>query len=97
MAVSYLINKLQPLPFVTPVVVSLNPPFEPRPERVLRRMVSWHPLLDSAAVQAQSQIVDLQGRRNTWFAGAWLGYGFHEDGLRSAHAVAERIARSGHA
>jgi len=96
-AVSYLINKLQPLPFNTPVVVSLNPPFEPRPERVLRRLVAWHPLLDSAAVQAQSEVAALQGTRNTWFAGAWLGYGFHEDGLRSAHAVVDLIARAVHA
>jgi len=96
-AVSYLINKLQPLPFTTPVVVSLNPPFEPRPEHVLRRMVSWHPLLDSPAVQAQAGITAIQGRRNTWYAGAWLGYGFHEDGLRSAHVVADLIARRGHA
>ena len=97
MAVSYLINKLQPLPFRTPVVVSLNPPFEPRAERVLRRMVSWHPLLDSSAVQAQAGIATIQGRRNTWYAGAWLGYGFHEDGLRSAHEVARLVARHGHA
>jgi predicted NAD/FAD-binding protein len=96
-AVSYLINKLQPLPFATPVVVSLNPPFEPRPQHVLRKMVSWHPLLDSAAVAAQAGVAGLQGRRNTWFAGAWLGYGFHEDGLRSAHAVADLIGRSAHA
>jgi len=96
-AVSYLINKLQPLPFTTPVVVSLNPPFEPRPERVLRKTVSWHPLLDSAAVQAQAGIAGLQGKRRTWFAGAWLGYGFHEDGLRSAHAVADLVARASHA
>ena len=96
-AVSYLINKLQPLPFASPVVVSLNPPFEPRPERVLRKMVSWHPLLDSAAVQAQAGIAGLQGKRHTWFAGAWLGYGFHEDGLRSAHAIADLIARASHA
>ncbi len=90
-AVSYLINKLQPLPFSTPVIVSLNPPFEPQPSRVLRRMVAWHPLLDAAAVAAQSGFAQLQGQRNTWYAGAWLGYGFHEDGLRSAHAVAEHV------
>jgi predicted NAD/FAD-binding protein len=90
-AVSYLINKLQPLPFAAPVIVSLNPPFEPAPASVLRRTVAWHPLLDAPAVQAQSGFAALQGRRNTWYAGAWLGYGFHEDGLRSAHAVAAHV------
>ncbi len=92
-AVSYLINKLQPLPFATPVVVSLNPPFEPAPATVLRRMVAWHPLLDAGAVRAQGEFAALQGRRNTWFAGAWLGHGFHEDGLASAHAVAQGVLR----
>ena len=52
-----------------------------------------HPLLDGAAVAARGGIAQLQGQRHTWYAGAWLGYGFHEDGLASAHAVADGIAR----
>ena len=91
-AVSYLINRLQPLPFETPVVVTLNPPFEPDPAKLLQEFEYWHPLLDSAAVSAQQGIARIQGVRHTWYAGAWLGYGFHEDGLRSAHAVADGIA-----
>ncbi|MDH4180702.1 MAG: FAD-dependent oxidoreductase [Betaproteobacteria bacterium] len=90
-AVSYLINKLQPLPFRTPVIVTLNPPFEPDPALVLREFEYDHPLLDGHAIAAQHEFAALQGRRRTWFAGAWLGYGFHEDGLASAHAVAEHI------
>ena len=90
---SYLINKLQPLPCTTPVIVTLNPPFEPNPARVLQEFAYSHPLLDSAAVMAQGGIAQLQGQRHTWYAGAWLGYGFHEDGLVSAHAVADSIAR----
>ena len=92
-AVSYLINKLQPLPCTTPVIVTLNPPFEPDPARVLQEFEYSHPLLDSAAVAAASGIAQLSGERHTWYAGAWLGYGFHEDGLASAHAVADGIAR----
>jgi predicted NAD/FAD-binding protein len=52
-----------------------------------------HPLLDADALQAQRSLAALQGQRHTWYAGAWLGYGFHEDGLKSAHAVAAGIAR----
>jgi len=92
-AVSYLINKLQPLPCTTPVIVTLNPPFEPDPARVLQEFEYSHPLLDSAAVAAAQGIAQLSGERHTWYAGAWLGYGFHEDGLASAHAVADGIAR----
>jgi predicted NAD/FAD-binding protein len=92
-AVSYLINKLQPLPCTTPVIVTLNPPFDPDPARVLQEFEYSHPLLDSAAVAAAGGIAQLSGERHTWYAGAWLGYGFHEDGLASAHAVADGIAR----
>ena len=92
-AVSYLLNKLQPIPFATPVIVTLNPPFEPNPALTLREFEYSHPLLDGVAVAAQAQVSTLQGVRNTWYAGAWLGHGFHEDGLESAHAVAEGIAR----
>jgi len=87
-AVSYLINKLQPLPFKTPVIVTLNPPFDPDPAAILQEIEYSHPLLDGRAMAAQSSFAHLQGDRQTWYAGAWLGYGFHEDGLRSAHAVA---------
>jgi predicted NAD/FAD-binding protein len=92
-AVSYLINKLQPLPCKTPVIVTLNPPVEPEAARVLREFEYAHPLLDGHALAARNEFAPLQGRRRTWYAGAWLGYGFHEDGLTSAHAVAEGIAR----
>ncbi len=92
-AVSYLINKLQPLPCRTPVIVTLNPPFEPARSHVLGEFEYAHPLLDGRAHKAQAGFAALQGSRNTWFAGAWLGHGFHEDGLASAHAVADGIAR----
>ncbi|KVA06873.1 NADH-ubiquinone oxidoreductase subunit 6 [Burkholderia latens] len=86
--VSYLLNQLQPLPFRSPVVVTLNPVDEPAPGTELGRYDYEHPLLDLAAVDAQHRLPMLQGRRNTWFAGAWTGYGFHEDGLKSALRVA---------
>lgn len=86
--VSYLVNQLQPLPFATPLVVTLNPVAEPAPGTELRRFVYDHPLFDLAAIDAQRRLPTLQGQRRTWFAGAWTGYGFHEDGLKSALRIA---------
>jgi uncharacterized protein len=92
-AVSYLINKLQALPTTKPVIVTLNPPFAPAPAHEIAEFEYAHPLLDQAALDAQQGFAPIQGVCNTYFAGAWLGYGFHEDGLRSAHAVADLIAQ----
>jgi len=89
--VSYLINRLQPLPFRRPVIVTLNPSTQPAPGTELGRFVYDHPLLDHAALIAQRRLPDLQGERRTFFAGAWTGYGFHEDGLRSALNVAKQF------
>jgi predicted NAD/FAD-binding protein len=86
--VSYLCNQLQPLPFDKPVVVTLNPTQQPAPGKEIDRFHYQHPLLDLAAVAAQQRVPELQGRHRTWFAGAWTGYGFHEDGLKSALRVA---------
>ena len=91
-AVSYWLNKLQPLPFTTPIFVTLNPPFEPGAEARIAEFEYSHPLVKASAVTAQRRFAPLQGQRRTWFAGAWLGHGFHEDGLASAHAVAEGFA-----
>ncbi len=86
--VSYLINQLQPLPFQQPVIVTLNPGSAPRPETVIDRYEYAHPVFDRVATDAQARLSRLQGRRNTWFCGAWTGYGFHEDGLKAGMAVA---------
>jgi predicted NAD/FAD-binding protein len=91
-AVSYLLNQLQPLPWQQPVIVTLNPPFEPDRTSVIDEFSYAHPLLDGRALAAQADFGKSQGSRSTWFAGAWLGHGFHEDGLASAHAVAESVA-----
>jgi predicted NAD/FAD-binding protein len=89
--VHYLINKLQPLPFKQPVIVSLNPIDEPDPSSVIASYDYEHPVFDNAAVAAQRELQRIQGQYNTWFAGAWTGYGFHEDGLKSGLAVAQAI------
>jgi uncharacterized protein len=87
----YLINRLQPLPWARPVIVSLNPLREIEPRHVIGEYEYAHPVLDAAAVRAQNELAGLQGRRCTWFAGAWTGYGFHEDGLASGQRAAAAI------
>ena len=89
----YLINRLQPLPFKQAVVVSLNPVHEIDPAKVHGRFDYAHPVFDASAIRAQRQIPALQGQRNTYFCGAWTGYGFHEDGLKSGLDVARRLLR----
>ena len=89
--VSYLINRLQPLPFRTPVVVTLNPPVSPAPGKVIAEFDYEHPVFDRGAIDAQAALDAIQGRRGLWFCGAWTGYGFHEDGLKSGLAVANAL------
>ena len=91
-AVSYWLNRLQPLPFRTPLMVTLNPPFEPRPGTQIAEFEYSHPMVKGVAETAQQRLAHLQGEQRTWYAGAWMGHGFHEDGLASAHIVAEGIA-----
>ena len=90
----YLLNRLQPLPFTTPVIVSLNPVREPRAETVHAEFDCAHPVFDAAAIQAQQRVPELQGVRHTWFCGAWTRYGFHEDGLLSGLAVVDGLRAS---
>ncbi|WP_430434655.1 NAD(P)/FAD-dependent oxidoreductase [Methyloversatilis sp.] len=90
-SVSYLMNRLQPLPFEQPVVVSLNPFIEPDPARVIARIDYAHPLFDGLAIDAQARLPEIQGRDRLWYCGAWTGYGFHEDGLASAVRVARHL------
>jgi len=87
----YLLNRLQPLPFSTPVIVSLNPVSEPRAETIHAEFDYAHPVFDMAAIAAQRRVPELQGQRHTWFCGAWTRYGFHEDGLMSGLAVCEGL------
>ena len=88
----YLINKLQPLPWQRPVIVSLNPmrPIDPR--LVAGEFDYAHPVFDEAALAAQRELPALQGLQHTWFCGAWTGYGFHEDGLASGQRAALSVA-----
>ena len=87
----YLINKLQPLPFTQPVLVSLNPLHEIPRAHVLGEYDYAHPVFDLAAMAAQARMPQLQGQHHTYFCGAWMGYGFHEDGLKAGLGVARSL------
>jgi predicted NAD/FAD-binding protein len=90
-AVTYWMNRLQGIDDDKPLFVSLNPPFEPEPELTFGKFMCEHPQYNASAFAAQKRLSEIQGQRHTWFCGAWTGYGFHEDGLRSGLAVAEAL------
>ena len=91
LSVTYWMNRLQHLPTQKDLFVTLNPLVEPDPALVHRHEVYDHPVFDAAAGLAQPRLWSLQGRRRTWFCGAWFGAGFHEDGLQAGLAVAEQL------
>jgi predicted NAD/FAD-binding protein len=91
-ALTYWMNQLQPLPFTTPLFETLNPPKAPAQSTVLAEFEYSHPLLNRTAIAAQREIEGIQGQNRTWFAGAWLANGFHEDGLLSALNVVRAIS-----
>jgi uncharacterized protein len=70
------------------VLVTLNPHKPVAPGHLIARIDYAHPVFDAGAIAAQQRLPQLQGARRTWFCGAWTGYGFHEDGLKSALTVA---------
>jgi uncharacterized protein len=90
-SLTYWMNRLQNLDAQRPVFVSLNPRRAPRAELTFASFDYEHPLFDAAAIAAQKRLGEIQGVGNTWFCGAWCGYGFHEDGLKAGLAVAERL------
>jgi uncharacterized protein len=91
LCVTYWMNRLQNLDMRHPLFVTLNPTREVAPSKVVGRYSYTHPLFDQRALDAQQQLWRLQGRRNTWFCGAYFGFGFHEDGLQAGLAAAESV------
>lgn len=88
--VTYWMNHLQHISG-EPLMVTLNPAVEPDSEKIHGCYLYDHPVFDRRAIEAQEKLWQLQGRRRTWFCGAWFGFGFHEDGLQSGLAVAEAL------
>ncbi|MFW6299534.1 MAG: NAD/FAD-binding protein, partial [Oceanicaulis sp.] len=90
-AVTYDMNRLQQIPADKPLFVTLNPVRQPDPALTYGRFQYDHPQFTAPGMAAQRIFNRIQGVRRTWFAGAWLGYGFHEDGLRSGLRAALRL------
>ncbi|QHQ35456.1 NAD(P)/FAD-dependent oxidoreductase [Algicella marina] len=89
--VTYWMNRLQGIDERYPLFVSLNPAVEIAQERVHGSFEYAHPVFDRDSFAAQAEIAGIQGNGGVWYAGAWLGYGFHEDGLRSGLQVAAAL------
>ncbi len=90
-SVTYWMNRLQSLETKLPLLVSLNPLRPPDPAAVLLTRHYRHPQFDAAALAAQEQLPAIQGVGCVYFAGAWSGWGFHEDGIASAVRVAKLL------
>ncbi len=91
-SLTYWMNLLQKfLPQDQDLFVTLNPHTPPREDLTLKKIIYHHPQYTQNALNGWAQISSIQGVKNAWFCGAWCGYGFHEDGLSSGLAVAERV------
>jgi predicted NAD/FAD-binding protein len=88
-SVTYWMNRLQGIREDRPLFVSLNQKQEIAAEHIFNTHEFDHPVFDHAAIAAQPRVQAMQGTRNTWYCGAHLRHGFHEDGLSSAVRVAE--------
>ena len=90
--VTYWINKLQTIKSDRPILVTLNPKlYKISSKNVIKKLSFRHPILDKNFIKAQDKISSIQGENNTYFTGAWLGYGFHEDGVMSASIIAKKL------
>ena len=93
-SVTYWMNSLQDIPHDTPLFATLNPSIPIDDSHILDEHPFDHPQYDFGAMAARAALSSLQGRRATWYCGAWTGMGFHEDGLASAVNVAGRLGVS---
>ena len=88
---TYWMNSLQPIPMDDPHFVTLNTKRQIREELIFDTVTLRHPVYDLAALDAQKAVAEFNGAQNTWFCGAWMKNGFHEDGLSSAVDVVRRL------
>jgi len=89
LSVTYWMNELQKIKSNLPILLSLNPKKLPNPKLIYGQYTYSHPVFDSNAFQVQNNLSNLQGKNKIWFCGAWTGFGFHEDGIKSAAEIAQ--------
>ena len=90
-SVSYLINKLQPLPYKESIIVSLNPVTKIKDDKIIKTIIYQHPLFSTESIIAQEKMDNIQGSSGIYFSGAWMRYGFHEDGILSTKKVIKKL------
>ena len=91
LSVTYWMNKLQNLGINTNIFVTLNPFKKPDKDKILKKIIYEHPLYDLKTFNSQKEVQLIQGKNNIWYCGAYLGYGFHEDGIKSGMNVVKKI------
>ena len=89
--VTYWLNKLQNLKTTQNYFLTLNPILDIDKKKILKVVEFTHPIYNIKTIEAQKYLSELQGVNNTWFCGSYFGYGFHEDGLKSAITVANKL------
>lgn len=95
-SVSYLINKLQPLPNNPPIIVTLNPLGPIDQSKIIKELKYEHPLFDELAIRGQAEVPGIQGTHGIYYAGAWMRYGFHEDGIWAAKEALKQFVLDYH-
>jgi predicted NAD/FAD-binding protein len=93
LGLTYWMNRLQPIPQDDPMFVTLNPSEQIREEAIYDQKTFMHPVFDLAMARGVGALKAMNGTQNTWFCGAWMRNGFHEDGYATAVAVAKGLAR----
>ena len=88
LSITYWMNELQGINSLKPILLSLNPKILPNPDLIYGQYSYSHPILDNNAINIQKKLSSIQGKNNLWFCGAWTGFGFHEDGVKSAVEIA---------
>lgn len=88
---TYWMNSLQPIPQDDPLFVTLNSNRPIRDALIHDTVTFRHPVYDMGALRAQEKLRQMNGARDTWFCGAWMRNGFHEDGFASAIDMVEAM------